>query len=386
MSVWQRAILHVDMDAFYASVEQRDDPSLRGKPVIVGGDGRRGVVATCSYEARKFGVKSAMPSVMAKRLCSHAVFVAPRMSHYAQVSKELMEVFGRFSPVVEPLSLDEAFLDITGMEQLFGAPMEQAWKLQKAVREAVSLSCSVGVASNKFVAKVASDIKKPGGLLVVQPGEEASFLAPMPVERLWGVGPKTAERLRSQGFATIADIAAAKPGRLDGYGVMGAHMQALARGEDDRAVDDDRTRKSLGAERTVEEDIRGLVSVRAQLLPLIDEVAAELRAKNLRCGGIRVKIKTATFHRHSRELQLPEPIADALSLRAAIDALLPRLELDEPIRLVGLSATHLVDGQAPRQVSLFGNTDIGSDRDERVDRVVDGVVAKFGKDMLKRGG
>ncbi len=351
---WSRVVLHVDMDAFYASVEQRDRPDLQGKPVVVGGTGRRGVVSTASYEARKFGVKSAMSTMLAQRLCPHAIFVRPRMSVYVEVSKQIMAVLGRFSPSIEPLSVDEAFVDATGTEDLFGPPVELAWRIQRAIREETALSCAVGAAANKYVAKVASDLKKPGGIVVVAPGEERAFLAPLPIERLWGVGPRTAERLRADGFDLIADIAASDPGELQRrYGALGTHISALARGQDDRPIDDDHQRKSLGAERTLEHDITGVAAVRSQLVPLIDEVAAGLRKAELRASGVRLKLKYADFRRTSREILLPEPVQDTASLTAALEHLLPRADLSRPMRLVGLAATHLVPASAPRQASLF---------------------------------
>lgn len=382
---WPRMVLHVDMDAFYASVEQRDQPALRGKCVVVGGTGRRGVVSTCSYEARAFGVKSAMPTALAQRLCPQAIFVAPRMSHYVAVSKSLMAIFGRYSPLVEPLSLDEAFLDGTGTEELFGAPMELGWAIQRAVREELSLSCAVGAATNKFVAKVASDLKKPGGIVVCSPGEEEGFVAPLPIERLWGVGPKTAERLRADGFDIIGDIAAADASELvRRYGNLGEHLSALAHGKDDRPIDDDRERKSLGAERTLDNDISGAVEVRRNLLPLVDEVAAGLRRAGLRAGGVRLKLKYADFHRVSRERLLTMPALDAASIIDAIDHLLPRLDLQRPIRLVGLAATHLSDADAPRQASLFDEPQTA--RHEALGRALDAITAKHGKGAIGRGG
>ncbi len=381
---WPRMVLHVDMDAFFASVEQRDRPAWRGKPVVVGGVGRRGVVSTASYEARVFGVKSAMATAVAKRLCPHAVFVAPRMSHYAEVSRGLMEILGRYSPTIEPLSLDEAFVDGTGTEELFGSPAELAWTIQRAVSSQLSLSCAVGVAPNKFVAKVASDQKKPGGIVVVQPGEEAAFLAPLPIERLWGVGPKTAERLRADGFSIVADVATVAASELAArYGALGQHLANLSRGIDDRPVDDEHERKTLGAERTLEQDIAGVAEVRRHLLPLIDEVAAGLRQAGLRAGGVRVKIKYADFHRVSKERPLPEPSLDARSLLEAIDHLLPKLELDRPIRLVGLAATHLVDERAPRQVSLFAEPT--TQKQEALGRALDAIAHKHGKGAIGRG-
>jgi len=382
---WPRTVLHVDMDAFYASVEQRDRPELRGKPIVVGGTGRRGVVSTASYEARVFGVKSAMATAVAKRLCPRAIFVAPRMSHYAEVSRGLMAILGRYSPKVEPLSLDEAFIDGTGTEELFGAPIDLAWTIQRAVREELALSCAVGVATNKFVAKVASDQKKPGGIVVVQPGEEAAFLAPLPIERLWGVGPKTAERLRADGFDVIANVAAVpEPELARRYGSLGEHLAHLSRGIDDRPIDDEHERKSLGAERTLDEDIRGATDVRRFLVPLVDEVAAGLRKAGVRAGGVRVKIKYADFHRVSRERLLPEPALDAKTIIESIDHLLPKLDLDRPIRLVGLAATHLVDERAPRQASLFDAPVTA--KQEALGRALDAIAEKHGKAAIGRGG
>ena len=381
---WARTVLHVDMDAFYASVEQRDRPELQGKPVIVGGTGRRGVVSTASYEARKFGVKSAMSTMLAQRLCPHAIFVKPRISAYVEVSKKIMAVLGRFSPSIEPLSLDEAFVDATGTDDLFGPPVELAWRIQRAVKEEVALSCAVGAASNKYVAKVASDIKKPGGIVVVAPGEERAFLAPLPIERLWGVGPKTAEKLRADGFDVIADIAVTDTAELTRrYGSLGAHISALARGEDDRPIDDDHQRKSLGAERTLEHDITGVAAVRSQLVPLIDEVASGLRKAGLRAGGVRLKLKYADFHRTSREIVLPEPVQDTASLSAALEHLLPRADLSRPMRLVGLAATHLVEASAPRQASLFEQPQ--TEKAEALGRALDAIHTKHGRGAIIRG-
>jgi DNA polymerase-4 len=372
------------MDAFYASVEQRDQPALAGQPVIVGGTGRRGVVSTASYEARRFGVKSAMATGLARRLCPHGIFVPPRMGRYVELSQQIMAVLARFSPTVEPLSLDEAFLDATGTEALFGPPVELAWRIQRAIKDEVQLTCSVGAATNKFVAKVASDVKKPFGIVVVTPGEEQEFLAPLPVERLWGVGPRTGERLRADGLVTIADVAAADPGALQRrYGALGTHLVALAHGHDDRPVDDSHERKSLGAERTLDDDIHGVEAVRQQLIPLVDEVSSGLRHAGLRAGGVRLKLKYADFHRTSRELLLREPAQDSASLMASLEQLLPRVDLARPIRLVGLAATHLQTATRPRQVSLFDAP--RTDKHEALGRALDAIQARHGRQAVTRG-
>jgi DNA polymerase IV len=377
-------VLHVDMDAFYAAVEQRDRPELLGRPVVVGGTGRRGVVSTASYEARRFGVKSALPMAIARRLCPQAVFIAGRMAHYKQVSRQVMEILARFSPTVEPLSLDEAFLDGTGTEELFGPPIDVAWKIKKAIRDELQLSCAVGVATNKTIAKIASDLKKPGGIVVVSPGEEQGFLGPLPVERLWGVGEKAAEKLRAVGLNTIDDVARQPEEVLRArLGALGPHILQIARGEDARPVDAHRERKSLGAERTLETDIRGTDAVRRVLLALADEVAAGLRQRGLRAGGVRVKVKTADFHQITREATLATPANDAASLLLAVDALLPRVDLDRPLRLVGIVATHLTDEEAPRQPDLFAAPT--TDKAERLGAALDRIADKHGQGAVRRG-
>jgi DNA polymerase-4 len=383
---WPRAIIHIDMDAFYASVEQRDRPELRGKPIIVGGSGRRGVVCSPSYEARKYGVKSAMPMFAAMKLCPQAIAVPLRMSRYAEASKRVMTIFAHFSPAIEPLSLDEAFLDVTGTDALLGPPVDVAWKVQRAVRAELLLSCSVGVATNKYVAKVASELNKPAGLVIVPPGEERAFLEPLPVEKLWGVGPKTAERLHGLGLATIGEVA--RLGAVELKRRLGPSMEAMAEqlahlaiGADHRPVDTDVQRKSLGAERTLDLDIAGAARVRQELLPLIDEVASGLRARKLRAAGVRLKLRYANFHRVSRELRLTEPAHDNRSILDAIDQLLPRVDTERAIRLVGVACTGLVDEHAPRQGSLFQQSQVKS---ERLGRAVDAIKGRFGDDALVR--
>ena len=395
--------MHVDMDAFYASIEQRDHPELRGKPVIVGGGGRRGVVATCSYEARIFGVRSAMPGFKAQELCPQGIFVRPRMSHYVEVSRQIMQVFEQFSPTVEPLSLDEAFLEMTGAERLFGTPQQMAERMRHAIREAVDLPASVGVAATKFVAKVASDINKPNGIAVCPAGHEMAFLAPLKIERLWGVGPKSAERLRAAGLATIGDVAQAPAEWLvRHFGRLGEHVHRLSRGLDTRDVHSEHERKSVGAERTFESNIQGVQAIRARLLPLADEVAATLRRKGLQAHGVRLKIKYADFRSTTRDLHLDEPTAEAGDLLAGLDLLLQRVELELPIRLAGLATfdfgeerpveqLNLLVLAAPLDASPADTTDAatGSNRSaapvrkqgEALDRVAD----RFGKGALVRG-
>ncbi len=380
---WPRIILHADMDAFYASVEQHDDPSLRGRPVLVGGKGRRSVVAAASYEARPFGCRSAMPMGEALRRCPDAVVVTPRIARYAEVSAGLMDVFHDFSPRVEPLSLDEAFLDMTGSERLFGAPDEMGRRLKAAVREATDgLTISVGASVTKFVAKVASDLQKPDGLTVVAQGDVRSFLAPLPVSRLWGVGEKTLPRLHELGLATLSDVAAASPRVLSALGSLGDHIRRLAVGDDPREVIPDRDPKSVGAEVTLEHDVVGAAALRPHLIRSADTIARRLRADGWRAGGVRVKLKTARFRLCTRQSALRAPTDAASELLAAVDALLGEFDLTIPMRLVGLTAYDLRANDAPVQADLF--LDAAHARTQRLDRTVDALKARFGNDAVRR--
>lgn len=380
----KRIILHLDMDAFYASIEQRDDPSLRGKPLIVGGRERRGVVCTASYEARPTGVRSAMPMSEALRRCPQAVVVPPRMNHYLEVSGQVMEVMRSFSPLVEPLSLDEAFLDMTGSERLFGPPREMADKLRAAIYERTTvgdrgLTGSVGIASNKFLAKLASDLDKPDGVTEVPFGEERAFIAPLSLRKLWGVGPRAHARLQHLGLSTIGDLAAADEGALrrelgDRYA---DHLLALARAEDDRPVEPDRERKSIGSETTLEDDVRGLDQVRPILRKQCQRVAAQLRKKGLLAGGVRVKLRySQTFALATRQRALAVPADDSEALLEATTELLAKLDLSSPIRLVGAAAYDLQGDETPRQFDLFG----APEREKRshLESTVDAIRNRFG--------
>lgn len=385
MARWPRIVLHADMDAFYASVEQRDRPELRGKPVVVGGLGRRGVVSTASYEARPFGVHSAIPMAEARRLCPGAVFLAPDFPRYEAESEKIREVFHRFSPLVEPLSLDEAFLDMTGAEGLFGPPREMGAALQRAVFEATGLTVSVGVAPCKFVAKVASDLRKPSGLTVVPPEEVRRFLAPLEVGRLWGVGPKTRQRLVSLGFRTIGDVAAAPEERLASLlGEAGRHLRRLALGEDPRPVLGEREALSIGAEETFEEDLTGAEALLPSLRKAAERVASHLRREGLVAGGVRVKVKTARFALHTRQALLPRPTDTWEELLAEARRLLGRFDLREPVRLCGMAAYRLEPRRLPRPGSLFEEEERG--RRRKAEEVVDTLRERFGRSVIGWGG
>ncbi len=381
-----RWIFHVDMDAFYASIEQRDDPALRGKPVIVGGTRRRGVVAAASYEVREFGVHSAMPMTQALRRCPDAVVLPPRIDYYSEESAKLMAVLDRYSPQVEPLSLDEAFLDMTGTEKLFGPPRDAAQRIKDDIAEATDgLTSSVGIAPNKFLAKLASDLDKPDGITLIRHGEEASFIAPLPIRKLWGVGKKTAARMEREGFETIGDVAATDQRelvRLFGES-FGAHLHRLANGRDQREVSGGGGRKSVGSETTLSYDIAGRGAVERVLRKRCETVARHLRRKELLARGIRVKIRyTETFSLQTRQTSLPRAADDSRTLFDTARGLLDTLELDEPIRLVGAAAFDLVTSDDVRQLTLFGEA---SEKSSRLEHTLDAIRDRFG-DKIQRGG
>lgn len=371
------------MDAFFAAVEQRDRPELRGKPVIVGGTGRRGVVSTASYEARPFGVHSALPTARARQLCPDGVFLPPDFPRYKEASDRVMEVFAAFSPEVEPLSLDEAFLEMTGSERLFGPPGEMGRKLKAAVRDATGgLTVSVGAAPCKFVAKVASDLRKPDGLTVVPPGEVVTFLAPLPVSRLWGAGPKALSTFLRLDLRTLGDVAASPESLLvNHFGEVGRRFHLLAGGRDDRAVEPDRDTRSIGSEQTLEEDIAGDEAVKPHLRGAAARVARHLRREGLLAGGVRVKLKTSSFRLLTRQTTLPAPTDSERDLYLAACALLPDFDLEESLRLVGIAAYRLSSGGG--QPLLFGED--GRRRSRRLDQTLDALRERFGERAVRWG-
>jgi DNA polymerase IV len=382
-AAWSRTVAHADMDAFYASVEQLDRPELRGKPILVAHPGRRSVVTTASYEARPFGVGSAMPLAKARRLCPQALVVPPRFDRYAAVSAMIMRVFADFSPKVEPLSLDEAFLDMTGAEGLFGPPAEMGTRLKRAVREATGLTVSVGIANSKYVAKVASDLHKPDGLTIVEPSDVLAFLHPLPIRRLWGAGPRTAQILERLGLRTIGDVAHAPIERLQAaLGSLGPHLHALSVGDDPRDVESDREIQSIGHEETLEYDVRGIDAVLPLLLRAADRVAERLRANGLVAGGVRVKLKTASFRLMTRQARLETSTCASKPLFATATELLDEFPWDEPLRLVGMAVYDIENDSAPRQGTLFDRETEKRQRD--LDRALDSVRARFGDTAVRR--
>ncbi|HUS28030.1 MAG TPA: DNA polymerase IV [Kofleriaceae bacterium] len=382
-----RTILHVDLDAFYAAVEQRDDPKLRGKPVLVGGTVRRGVVASCSYEARKFGIRSAMPMAEAMRRCPHAIVVRHRMERYAEASELFFKILGDYSPEVEGLSLDEAFLDVTGSERLLGDGKTIGETIKRRVRAELSLVASVGVAPIKLAAKIASDIDKPDGLRVITPENLLPFLHGLPVTRLWGVGEATRTVLASMGLSTIGDVArypeAALVARLGA--VTGHHLAALARGEDHRPVISEHEQVSIGHQETFDDDVDDKGELSVLLLDQADRVAARLRDSHLRARAVVLIIKYDDFRQITRRTTLDAATSDGgLLARTAIE-LLAKVPIEDKkgsrVRLCGIAASSLEPRDAPRQL-LFDEAT--RQKGERLGDTIDKVAAKFGKSAIKR--
>ena len=377
-------ILHVDMDAFYASVEQRDRPDLAGKPVIVGGSAEgRGVVCAASYAARKFGVHSAMPAVTAKRLCPDGIFIPPRMSHYASVSKEIAAIFGDFTPLVEPLSLDEAFLDVRGSRDLFGDGPQIARQIKDRIRNELRLVASVGVAPNKFLAKIASDLDKPDGLTIVDPAKTQDFLDPLPVGRLWGVGKVTGGRFRDLGISTIADLRRLKQETLhELFGEQGDHLWRLARGIDDRDVIPDRKAKSISHETTFAVDIDDREILEAWLLELSDQLGSRLRRSRLTGKVLHLKVRFSNFQTLTRSLTLANQTNVTQEIfDSAIELFRNRVDRRLPIRLLGVGMSRF-DNSSMRQQSLFDESE--HDQQSQLDEMSDQIRTKFGHDALSR--
>ena len=383
------SILHADMDAFYAAVEQHDRPELRGLPVIVGGGSNRGVVLTASYEARVFGVHSAMPGVHARRLCPDGVFVRPRMTRYGEVARQIRTVFGEFTPLVEPLSLDEAFLDVTASLRLFGTPRQLAQRLKARVVEVTGLTVSVGIGPTKMVAKIASGLCKPDGLLEIPAEDVASFLQPLPVSQLWGVGPRTQATLARLGLETVGSIACADPRSLERrLGVMGTALWHLANGHDARHVNPDRQRKSVGEECTFERDLRDGPEVRRVIIEHAEAVARRLRAEDSCARTVALKIKLARrigpgkYPILTRRVTLPTPVSDGKSIARAALQLWDSIRNGLTVRLVGVSVSQ-IDAHEPTQLGLFTTGE--AHRQAALERAADALNARFGPRAVVRG-
>jgi DNA polymerase IV len=362
------------MDAFYASVEQRDAPALRGRPVIVGGHARRGVVLAASYEVRRFGVRSAMPMARALQLAPDATVVPPRHDVYAEVSERVFGILASVTPLVEPLSLDEAFLDVTASQTLFGAPAEIARHLRARIADEVGLPASAGIASVKLVAKIASDMAKPNGQVEVPPGGDAAFLAPLPVSRLWGVGPKSARSLAAMGFETVGDVARRDPDELARkLGPMGRALWEQANAIDPRPVVPDRDAKSIGAEDTFDDDLSGVEALAPRIHAQALRVGHRLRRAGVRARTVQLKLKRADFTLVTRRATLDEPTDDGQLLYRQAVALLAHEPL-RPTRLTGVSAQNLVGADAP-QLGLFAPPPAAS---QALNRALDAIADRFG--------
>jgi nucleotidyltransferase/DNA polymerase involved in DNA repair len=379
-----RTILHLDMDAFFAAVEQRDRPELRGQPVIVGADPKgglgRGVVSTASYEARRFGVGSAMPISEAWRRCPQGVYLQPDMEKYARESQRIMELVGRVTDLVEPVSIDEAFLDVTGSARAFGDGAAIARRLKDEIHAETGLTASVGVATSKLVAKVASDMRKPDGLVVVPPGEEAAFLAPLPVRRLWGVGPRLEEQLAKLGVVTIGDLAGLDPERLARrLGTHGHDLRQLARGEDTRpVVAGPWEAKSLGQEHTYDRDTSDGRRLRATLLELADGVAARLRRHGLRARTVTLKYRDEDFRTTTHARTLQQATDSGSTLFETAWTLFGEVHRGRRVRLVGIYASHFGDERP--QLDLFAEPKAPAP----LDRLRDAVAERFGSEKITR--
>ncbi len=379
----RRHILHVDMDAFFASVEQLDHPEYRGKPLLVGGMGNRGVVSAASYEARKFGCRSAQPMAVAKRMCPQAIVVRGNYARYKQISRQIMEIFNRYTPLVEPLSIDEAFLDVTLSLPLFGPAETIAKSIRADIVRETGVTASIGVAPNKFLAKLASDMNKPDGLTVLDESNIAAVLPPLPIEKMWGVGPKTAERLRGMGVKTFGDISRMPIEMLKiRVGEDAERWQRLSRGEDHREVHTERDAKSIGQEQTFGENLTDPEAVRSVLLEECEDVATKLRRQNITARSVTVKIRYGNFQTITRRCTLERGTNVTIDFWHAARQLFDAWAVGsfQPVRLIGVQAGHLSDG--PEQFDLF--PDQSEAKQKKVDKAIDAINKKFGKSVVNR--
>ncbi len=379
-------ILHLDMDAFFASVEQHDRPELRGKCVIVGGSSPRGVVTTASYEARRYGVRSAMPMFEARRRCPHGIVVPGRMHRYKEISRRVMSRLQSFTPLVEKVSIDEAYMDISGCERLHGPPAEMGAAIKKAVRDEVRLTCSVGIAPVRFLAKIASDIQKPDGMTIITPDQVMRFIDRLPVEKVPGVGPKALKRLNKMGINTLGQVRLHRPESLDRHmGKFGRRLTALAQGRDDTPVNPASQAKSFSSEATLDRDLTDRDALRQQLLHHAEDVGRQLRRHGAKARTVTLKIKYHDFRQITRSATLKEPFQSSDILFNQACRLLKDELLEQRIRLVGVGASNLVISRIPSQMDLFPAASFRHDSDwESVDQALDAINVKFGRDTINR--
>ena len=382
-SLVTKTILHLDMDAFYPSVEVLDNPSLRGKPVIVGGPRERGVVSSASYEARTFGVHSAQPMAAALRLCPRGIFLPVRMPRYQEVSRQVFEIFCRFTPLVEGLSIDEAFLDVTGSERLFGGPEEIAKKIKKKIFSQIGITVSAGVAPTKFLAKIASDLQKPDGLTIVPEDGVQAFLHPLPIQKLWGVGKATQERLERLGVRTIGDLSRIPGKTLERkFGKHGTHLHLLSQGVDDREVETSRPIRSIGHEDTYPQDILDMECIHKELLSLAIRVSRRLRYKEVEGRTLTLKVKYDDFVQITRSLTLESATDDGAEIFRNICLLLDKTDAgSRPVRLLGISVSNLKSPESYMQPSLF-EKEREEKKKKKLNQALDRISEKFGEDSV----
>lgn len=378
-------ILHMDMDAFYASVEELDNPLLKGKCVIVGGQSERGVVSAANYEARKFGVHSAMPVFQAREKCPEAIFLPPRMGRYKELSAKFMSILREFSPLVEPVSIDEAYVDIAGCERLFGGINEIAPSIKKRIREGLNLTCSLGAAPNKFLAKIASDMDKPDGLTIIMPENVQQFIESLPIHKVPGVGKNTHDKLKLLGIRTLGDVKN-YPAEIiiRKFGKFGRRLMELADGIDRSVVTPVSKTKSVSAEETLLRDTDDKQALKRYILKQAERVARELRKLDVRARTISVKIKHSDFKQVTRSVTIEDPTQSSEVIIREAFQLLERYRMPKEARLIGVGVSNLVSETGPAQVDIFERDDPENSNWEKLDEAIDTITEKFGTDVIKR--
>jgi len=379
-----RFIVHIDMDAFFASVEKLDNPDLKDKPVIVGGLGKRGVVATASYEARRYGIKSAMPILKARKLCPDGIYLPPRFERYREISKKIQQILLSYTPKIEPISLDEAFLDLTETGDSFDLAVAKAAKIQIEIKEKLGLTCSVGVAPNKFLAKLASDMRKPNGFTVIRKEEIEDVLRDLPISRMWGVGRITEKKLNDMGVKTIGELKKIPKSRLkDAFGKQGENLYRLARGIDESPVEPYHPVKSISQEITFDEDIKDSEKIKLYIARLSEEVGEALRKKGLRARTVKIKVRFSDFTTITRQLSFGIPTSSTAVIRSLARKLFEeKVAGNKKVRLIGVGVSNLT-GKKEGQLYLFPKAE---EKLEKIDHLLDMIRERFGKNSIRRGG
>ncbi len=379
-------ILHIDMDAFFAAVEQRDHPELQNRPVVVSGRSQRSVVSTASYEARKFGIHSAMPVFRALQQCPELIIVPGDKKKYAAESKAIMAILSTFSPLVEPVSIDEAYMDVKGCGKLFGSPQTIAETIKQQIKDQLNLTCSIGIAPLKFLAKIASDMNKPDGLTIISPDKAHEFIQHLPIEKVPGVGKQAMNRMRRLNIKTLGDVRRFDEALLKNhFGIFGSRLFSLSRGVDDNPVTVGHERKSISSETTLPQDIHDFKDAKDILLAHSQRVGMDLRQKNMVCGSVSIKVKFSDFTQITRSQKTQSPICSSKAIFDHAIALYSKVKPSKKIRLLGVGVSHLRDKAQPVQMDLFDPPDQASGRQwEKVDSAADAVAEKYGTDLIKK--